>query len=175
VSTIGRLPSDDHASVTMAGTYHAQAPGLQMKRSRARRWSIGWKHWNAQRGSHERHSGEPFPGVDRASGFIGPEGEPVFQEARPPITGELQSLLVKIITRIMTMLTRQGYLIEAQGMSYLADIDADNALEALASGLVHLPYCPCAARFESLVHVFQIVPLPHTAHPRRRDHEPALQ
>lgn len=27
------------------------------------------------------------------------EGEPVFQEARAPTTGELQGLLVKIITR----------------------------------------------------------------------------
>ncbi len=42
------------------------------------------------------------------------EGEPVFQEARAPTTGELQGLLVKIITRIMRVLTRQGYLIEEQ-------------------------------------------------------------
>jgi Putative transposase len=74
------------------------------------------------------------------------EGEPVFQGARAPTTGELQGLLVKIIARIMTVLTRQGYLIEEQGMSYPADIDADNPLEALASGLVHLPHCPWAAR-----------------------------
>ena len=59
------------------------------------------------------------------------EGEPVFQEARAPTTGELQGLLVKIITRIMRVLTRQGYLIEEQGMSYLADIDADNPLRPL--------------------------------------------
>jgi hypothetical protein len=31
----------------------------------------------------------------------------------------------------MTVLTRQGYLIEEQGMSYLADIDADNPLRPL--------------------------------------------
>jgi len=59
------------------------------------------------------------------------EGEPVFQQARAPTTGELQGLLVKIITRIMRVLTRQGYLIEEQAMSYLADIDVDNPLRAL--------------------------------------------
>jgi Putative transposase len=40
------------------------------------------------------------------------EGEPVFQEARAPTTGELQGLRVKIITRIMKLLTRTGHLIE---------------------------------------------------------------
>jgi hypothetical protein len=74
------------------------------------------------------------------------EGEPVFQEVRAPTIGELQGLLVKIIKRILKLLTRQGYLIEEQGMSYLADIDADNLVGALASGLVHLPHCPWAAR-----------------------------
>jgi len=59
------------------------------------------------------------------------EGEPVFQEARAPTTGELQGLLIKIITRIMTVLTRQGYLIEEQGMSYLAEADGDSALTPL--------------------------------------------
>lgn len=33
--------------------------------------------------------------------------------------------------RLMRMLTRQGYLIEEQGMTYLADISADNALKPL--------------------------------------------
>jgi hypothetical protein len=40
------------------------------------------------------------------------EGEPVFQEGRAPTTGELPGLLVKIITRIMKLLTRTGHLIE---------------------------------------------------------------
>ena len=52
-----------------------------------------------------------------------PEGEPVFQEARAPATGELQGLLVKIIKRIMKLLTRTGHLIEEQGMTYLAEAD----------------------------------------------------
>ena len=51
-----------------------------------------------------------------------PEGEPVFQEARAPTRDELQGLLVKIITRILRLLTRQGYLVEEQGMTYMADI-----------------------------------------------------
>jgi hypothetical protein len=46
------------------------------------------------------------------------EGEPVFQEVRAPTIGELQGLLVKIITRILKLLTRQGYLIEERRMSY---------------------------------------------------------
>jgi Putative transposase len=59
------------------------------------------------------------------------EGVPVFHEARAPSIAELQALLVKIITRLMRLLTRQGYLIEEQGMSYLAEPDAHNALTPL--------------------------------------------
>jgi hypothetical protein len=59
------------------------------------------------------------------------EGEPVFQEARAPTRDELQGLLDKIIARLMKMLTRQGYLVEEQGMTYLADIGPDNPLKAL--------------------------------------------
>jgi hypothetical protein len=43
----------------------------------------------------------------------------------------IQGLLDKIIARLMKMLTRVGYLVEEQGMTYLADIDADNPLKAL--------------------------------------------
>jgi hypothetical protein len=53
------------------------------------------------------------------------EGGPVFQEARAPSGEALQALLVKIITRIMRLLTRQGLLIEEQGMSYLAEPNSD--------------------------------------------------
>jgi hypothetical protein len=52
----------------------------------------------------------------------------------------LQALLDKIIARLMTMLTRQGYLIEEQGMTYLADIDADNPLKTLQARLIHLSH-----------------------------------
>ena len=40
-------------------------------------------------------------------------------------------LLDKIIARLMKLLTRQGYLVEEQGMTYLADMDADNRLASL--------------------------------------------
>ena len=59
------------------------------------------------------------------------EGTPVFHEARAPTGDELQALLAKIIRRILKCLTRQGYLIEEEGMSYLADTDADHALTPL--------------------------------------------
>ena len=44
---------------------------------------------------------------------------------------ELEGLLEKIIARLMKMLTRLGYLVEEQGVSYFADIDADNPLRSL--------------------------------------------
>ena len=65
-------------------------------------------------------------GVYRSS-----EGEAVFQEPRAPIAAELQGLLVKIITRLLRLLTRQGHLIEEQGMTYLADIGPDSPLSPL--------------------------------------------
>jgi hypothetical protein len=49
----------------------------------------------------------------------------------PPSIEALQALLAQIITRLMRLLTRQGYLIEEQGMRCLADIDADRALTPL--------------------------------------------
>ena len=59
------------------------------------------------------------------------EGEPSFEEARVPSRDELQGLLDKIIAQLMKMLTRLGYLVEEQGMTYLADTDADNPLASL--------------------------------------------
>ena len=59
------------------------------------------------------------------------EGEPDFQEARAPSRDELADLLDKIITRLLKMLTRLGYLIEEGGMTYIADRDADNPLASL--------------------------------------------
>ncbi len=58
-------------------------------------------------------------------------GAPVFQQARAPSIEELHAVLAKIITRLMRLLTRQGYLIEEQGMRYLGEIDADCALTPL--------------------------------------------
>ena len=59
------------------------------------------------------------------------EGEPAFQAARASTRAELESLLAKIIARLMKMLTRLGYLVEEQGVTYMADIDADNPLASL--------------------------------------------
>ena len=59
------------------------------------------------------------------------EGEPVFREARAPTREELQGLLARSIARLMKMLTRLRYLIEEEGMTYIADMDADNPLASL--------------------------------------------
>jgi len=63
------------------------------------------------------------------------EGAPVFHPA-PALTGEeLQALLGKIITRVLRLLTREGHLVEEEGVTYVADahgiIDPDNLLAPL--------------------------------------------
>jgi hypothetical protein len=65
-------------------------------------------------------------GVYRSS-----EGEPLFHEARAPSMDELQTLLSRIIQRVLKLLTRTGYLIEEQGMRYLAQAESDRALTPL--------------------------------------------
>jgi hypothetical protein len=64
-------------------------------------------------------------------GYRTTEGLPVFHEVRAPTAEQLQTLLARIITRLMKFLTRKGFLIEEQGMSYLADTDPDTALGPL--------------------------------------------
>ena len=62
------------------------------------------------------------------------EGAPLFIEAAGPSNEQLQTLLDKIINRILKLLTRLGHLIEEEGVTYLArtdDIDPDNALTPL--------------------------------------------
>ncbi len=59
---------------------------------------------------------------------------------RAPTAGALQTLLNQFIRRLMRLLTRQGYLVEEQGMTYLADPDPESALVPLQSGGLHLPY-----------------------------------
>ena len=44
----------------------------------------------------------------------------------PPSSDELQALLLPVIQRIVRLLTRTGHLIEEQGMSYLAEADAQS-------------------------------------------------
>ena len=52
----------------------------------------------------------------------------VFHEVAAPTLEELQALLAKIITRIMRWLTKQGFLIEEQDRTYLAEADRESAL-----------------------------------------------
>ena len=59
------------------------------------------------------------------------EGVPVFHAVRAPAPKELRALLLRIIKGLMKLLTRKGFLIEEQGMSYLADSDPDLALGPL--------------------------------------------
>ncbi len=58
------------------------------------------------------------------------DGDPVFVGGPAPTDEDLQALLHKIITRLMTLLTRRGVLVEQEeeqgGSSYLADDDADS-------------------------------------------------
>ena len=52
----------------------------------------------------------------------------VFHEVAAPTLEELQALLAKIIKRIMRWLTKQGFLIEEQDRTYLAEADRESAL-----------------------------------------------
>jgi hypothetical protein len=54
------------------------------------------------------------------------EGEPVFVEAPAPTDEALQTVLHKVITRLMKLLTRRGVLVEEQGQTYVADSDGDS-------------------------------------------------
>jgi hypothetical protein len=76
------------------------------------------------------------------------EDELVFQEARAPAGDELEGLLDKIIARLMKMLTRLGYLVEEQGMTYLADIGAAHPLKDLqaASCIYRIAFGPRAGQ-----------------------------
>ena len=64
-------------------------------------------------------------------------GEPVIRKARAPTAAEARGVLEKITTRLMKMLTRHGYLIEEQGMTYLAERAAHNALRPLQAASGH--------------------------------------
>ena len=61
-------------------------------------------------------------------------GAPVFIEASVPGNDPLQTLLHKIIRRILKLLTRLGHLIEEDGITYLArseNIDPDEVMAPL--------------------------------------------
>ena len=53
----------------------------------------------------------------------GIEGVPGFVEVPEPTDEALQSVLHKIITRLMKLLTRRGVLVEEEGSIYMADND----------------------------------------------------
>ena len=55
----------------------------------------------------------------------GTDGVPAFVETLAPTNEELQTVLHKIITRTMKLLTRRGVLVEEEGSTYLADNDDD--------------------------------------------------
>lgn len=58
---------------------------------------------------------------------------PVFHPVRAPTAEQLHILLHQIIKRIMKLLARKGYLIEEQGMTYMAETDTDSAMMPLQS------------------------------------------
>ncbi len=79
------------------------------------------------------------------------EGAPVFQQAPAPSPEQLQVLLDKIINRIVRLLTRLGYLVEEEGITYMArtdSIDPDNVLAPLqaASSTWRIAMGPRAGR-----------------------------
>ena len=55
----------------------------------------------------------------------GADGTPEFVEVPAPTDEALQTVLHKIITRTMKMLTCRGALVEEEGSTYVADNDAD--------------------------------------------------
>ncbi len=64
----------------------------------------------------------------------------VFHPVRAPTPAQLQALLTRLIKRLMRLLTRQGYLVEEQGMTYLADPNPESALTPLqAAACTYLP------------------------------------
>ena len=57
---------------------------------------------------------------------IGSDGVPEFVEVPAPTDEALQTVLHKIITRTMKLLTRRGVLVEEEGSTYVADNDAES-------------------------------------------------
>ena len=79
------------------------------------------------------------------------EGAPVFHQAPAPTHQQLPTLLDKIINRILKLLTRLGYLIEEEGVTYMArtdSIDPDDVLMPLqaASSTYRIAMGPRAGR-----------------------------
>ena len=54
------------------------------------------------------------------------DGAPAFVEVSEPTDEALQSVLHRIITRLMKLLTRREVLVEEEGSTYVADNDGDS-------------------------------------------------
>ncbi len=57
----------------------------------------------------------------------------MFHPVRAPSAEQLHALLNQIIKRLRNLLTRKGYLVAEQGMTYLAETDTHSALAPLQS------------------------------------------
>ena len=73
------------------------------------------------------------------------EGEPVIVEVPAPTDEALQTVLQKVITRLMKLLTRRGVLVEEQGQTYVAESDGDSD-EARTLRPLQAAAWPCSPR-----------------------------
>jgi hypothetical protein len=90
------------------------------------------------------------------------EDAPVFHSVRAPTAEQLQLLLVRIMKRLMRLLTRKGDLIEEQGMTYLAATFPDAALAPLqvAACTYRIALGPRAGQLEFMQQLAALVPRP---------------
>ena len=73
------------------------------------------------------------------------EGEPVFVEVPAPTDEALQTVLHKIITRTMKLLTRKGVLVGEQGQTYMAPTTTPIRKSLACSGRCRPPRAPTAS------------------------------
>ena len=85
---------------------------------------------------------------------------PTFHAVRAPTSEQLQDVLTRFIKRLMRLLTRLGYLVEEQGMTYLADPDPDNTLGPLqaAACTYRIAFGPRAG--QKVLSLFTAAPAP---------------
>ena len=88
------------------------------------------------------------------------DGTPIFHPIAAPTTEQLQTVLTRIITRLLKMLTRKGALTgEDTELPYLADPDADPALAPLHAAACtyqcaeHVQQLEGASPFDNLMEV----------------------
>ncbi|MDO9092174.1 MAG: transposase [Rubrivivax sp.] len=78
------------------------------------------------RATHGGHSACPTSAAARWQAFQAGAGPRRHRAARAPTDEALHSVLHKIITRTMKLLTRRGVLVEEEGSTYVADSDGDS-------------------------------------------------